>query len=46
MKCNEYLNSRMSDAKLLVFFLENHKYKNVKLLKWMSGKVAYLVITY
>ena len=45
MKYDEYLNSIMSDAKLLVFFLKKHKYKNVKLLKWMSEKVAYGVIT-
>ena len=44
MKCDEFLNSIMSDAKLLVFFKENHKYKTVKLLKWISEKVAYGVI--
>ena len=46
MKCDGYLNSIMVDAKFLVFFFKKRKYKNAKLLKWMSEKVAYGVITY
>ena len=34
------------DAKLLDFFTKKHKYSNVKLLKWMSEKVAHGVIPY
>ena len=34
----------MSNAKLLVIKKKKHKYKNVKLLKWTSKKVAYVVI--
>ena len=45
MKCDEYLNSIMSNAKLLVFLKRIHKHKNVKLLKSMSDKIAYGVIT-
>ena len=40
MKCDEYLNSIMNDERLLA------KYKNVKLLKWMSEKLVYGVMTY
>ena len=36
----------MSDEKLLVLIKKSHKYKNVKLLKWKSEKVAKRVITY
>ena len=36
----------MSNAKLFVFLKKYSKYKNVKLLKWMSEKVAHGRITY
>ena len=36
----------MSDAKLLVLLEKSPRYKNVKLLKWMSEKVVYGVTTF